>query len=264
MVEWLLESTMTTTSSGTSSLTVNAINKSGLTPLDVLLLFPSEAGDREIEQVLRGAGARRAKDAVPSHSPSFESNPTQPQPNQCETENGDNLVEYFKFKRGRDTPSDARTALLVIAVLVATATFQVGVNPPGGIWQDSNPNGNGTAIPAHHAGRSIMGTYSSVSYLLFVIFNSTGLSVSLYMLTILTSDFPMHLEFEICVIALYFTYYVALAFMAPESLKTFITVFSSVVPATIYYLIKLLRQLIKRLIRVISGLKIVICQMISK
>ena len=37
----------------------------------------------------------------------------------------DNMVEYFKFKKGRDSPSEARSALLVIAVLVVTATFQV-------------------------------------------------------------------------------------------------------------------------------------------
>lgn len=43
-----------------------------------------------------------------------------------------NLVEYVKFKKGRDSPSEARSALLFIAVLVATATFQVGVGPPGG------------------------------------------------------------------------------------------------------------------------------------
>ena len=48
-----------------------------------------------------------------------------------------NLVGYFKFKKGRDSPGETRNALLVIAVLVATATFQVRVNPPGGVWQDN-------------------------------------------------------------------------------------------------------------------------------
>lgn len=43
-------------------LEVNAINKSALTALDLLPIFPSEAGDREIVEILRGAGAIKARD----------------------------------------------------------------------------------------------------------------------------------------------------------------------------------------------------------
>lgn len=238
VVEWLLSISGTTTSS--ANLNVNAVNKSGLTALDLLQIFPSEAGDREIEELLRNNGAKRAKDMVPSPSAS--------QNHCCGTmESADDLVEYFKFKKGRDSPSDVRSSLLVMAILVATATFQVGINPPSGVWQDSNFNGNGSATPAHAAGRSILGSYSSVTYLLFVVFNSIGLSVSLYMLAILTHGFPMHLEFQICVIALYFTYNTGLVTMAPAGTKTFIIVFSSVLPSTIHYFIRPLRLLIKTL-----------------
>ena len=44
------------------------------------------------------------------------------------------FVEYFKFKKGRDSPGETRSALLVVAALVATTSFQFGVNPPGGVW----------------------------------------------------------------------------------------------------------------------------------
>lgn len=54
-------------------LEVNAINHSGLTALDLLLIFPSEAGDREVEEILRSAGAKRMRDVTPSESPSPES-----------------------------------------------------------------------------------------------------------------------------------------------------------------------------------------------
>lgn len=247
VVEWLLSISGTTTSSAT--LNVNAVNKSGLTALDLLHIFPSEAGDQEIEELLRNEGAKRAKDMVPSLSASLEPDTNQASQNHCcETmESADDLVEYFKFKKGRDSPSDVRSSLLVMAILVATATFQVGINPPSGVWQDSNFNGNGSATPAHVAGRSILGSYSSVTYLLFVVFNSIGLSVSLYMLAILTYGFPMHLEFQICVIALYFTYNTGLVTMAPAGTKTFILVFSSVLPSTIHYFNKSLRLLIKTL-----------------
>lgn len=54
-------------------LEVNAINHSGLTALDLLLIFPSEAGDREVDEILPSAGAKRMRDVTPSESPSPES-----------------------------------------------------------------------------------------------------------------------------------------------------------------------------------------------
>ncbi|KAK9205430.1 hypothetical protein WN943_015697 [Citrus x changshan-huyou] len=47
-------------------LEVNAINHSGLTAFDLLLIFPSEAGDREIEEILRSAGDREIEEILRS------------------------------------------------------------------------------------------------------------------------------------------------------------------------------------------------------
>lgn len=49
-------------------LEVNAINKTGLTALDELLIFPSEAGDREIKETHHILGAKRAQDVAVSPS----------------------------------------------------------------------------------------------------------------------------------------------------------------------------------------------------
>ncbi|KAM6582017.1 hypothetical protein CsatB_009019 [Cannabis sativa] len=246
VVEWLIRFGNNTTG---GTLIVNAVNKSGLTALDLLLIFPSEAGDREIDELLRKAGAKRANDTF-EHSTN-----QQPMDTHCTIENEDELVEYFKFKKGRDSPSDARNALLVMAVLMAAATFQVGINPPSGVWQDSDLNGNGngtTNTPKHVAGSSILGSYNSVSYMLFVVFNSIGLSLSLYMITILTENLPMQLEFQLCVIALYFTYYTGLANMAPlNGTRTAIVVLSAVLPPTIHHLVKLTRLIMKKIKRVL-------------
>ncbi|XP_060675841.1 uncharacterized protein LOC112492881 [Ziziphus jujuba] len=102
-----------------------------------------EAGDREIEDILRHAGGRRANDtAHPAVPVTVADNRTAVNDGWRISNffSGD-LVKYFMFRRGRDSPSDARTALLVIAVLVATATFQAGLNPPGGVWQDTDLTG---------------------------------------------------------------------------------------------------------------------------
>lgn len=36
-------------------------------------------------------------------------------------------------------PSDTRNSILVVAVLIATATFQAGLNPPSGFHDDADP-----------------------------------------------------------------------------------------------------------------------------
>ncbi|XP_021286659.1 ankyrin repeat-containing protein BDA1 [Herrania umbratica] len=241
----LVLGTGTTVTSGL--LEVNAVNQSGLTALDVLQIFPSEAGDREIADILQHAGAVRARDVMISPTSSCESPNQTPQRSQRQTEN---LVEYFKFKKGRDPPSEARSALLVIAVLVATATFQVGLSPPGGTWQDnSSPNqSNGTSIQsAYSAGTSIMGTSNGIAFALFVLFNSIGFSMSLFMINILTSKFPLQFELQICMIAMFFTYNTAMASTAPSSVKLFVIIITTVLSSITPLLTRLVKQLLKLL-----------------
>lgn len=243
MVEWLIG--IVTSTPG--PLEVNNVNQSGLTALDLLLIFPSEAGDREMYDTLRGAGALRTQDIMPS----FESdNQIAVASETHQLQKPNDFIEYFKFKRGRDSPSDARTALLVVAVLVTTATFQVGLSPPNGVWQDTELNKNGSStssVPTHYAGRSIMGSYSAVAFVFFVAFNSIGFSVSLYMINILTSNFPLQLELQICILAMYCTYNTAVISIAPDNTRVFIIVFTSVLPSTVPLAAKWVRKLVMRL-----------------
>ncbi|OVA19805.1 Ankyrin repeat [Macleaya cordata] len=139
----------------------------------------------------------------------------------------DRLVEFFKFQRGRESPSDARTALLVIAVLIATATYQAGLSPPGGVWQDdgkpptesSNSNHNASTSSRYSAGLAILSTKDAISFRLFLLFNSAGFYTSLFMIRILTCGFPLRLELEICIWAMGFTYSTAILTITPKSLS---------------------------------------------
>ncbi|XP_048424497.1 ankyrin repeat-containing protein BDA1-like [Pyrus x bretschneideri] len=224
------------------ALEVNSVNDRGLTALD--LVFPNETGDWEMEAILRGAGALRAGDIVHSgvqwfssysHNHTHTASETHQLQQQQQEQQKTNRWEYFQFKKGRDSPSDARTALLVVASLVATATFQVGLNPPNGNWQDScdvNSNGTGSSNePVHLAGRSIMGSYSEVSFVVFVVLNSIGFYFSLYTMILLTANFPLQLELQICIIAVYTTYSTAVVNIAPSyNSWLFIIVFTSVLP----------------------------------
>ncbi|KAM1126461.1 hypothetical protein ACFX2B_041139 [Malus domestica] len=247
VVEWLVGNGTTP-----SALEVNIVNQSGLTPLDLLLIFPSEAGDREIEEILRGAGASRAQDIGASRAQDIQHTPSHGpmETNTLQLQQPNNPMEYFKFKMGRDSPSDARTALLVVAVLVATATFQAGLNPPGGVWQDStgsnkNGTGSGSNEPAHSAGESVMGSYH-VSFVGFMVLNSIGFFVSLDMINVLTINFPLQLELQICMVAIYCTYIFAVISIAPKTVTSALSVFAFFVcfPIVVSFAVRCARLLI--------------------
>ncbi|CAK7327500.1 unnamed protein product [Dovyalis caffra] len=216
----------------------------------MLLTPPSEAGDREIIEILLGAGAMKSRDitlsAISSNQNPIDTSATaethQSQPN--------NLVEYFKFLKGRDPPGEAQGTLLVIAVLVATATFQVGVSPPEGVWQDSNiaDQSNSTSSnPKHLAGQSILGTTDGVAFAVFVLFNTIGFSVSLCMIRTLTCRLPMQFELQICFMAMFATYNTALINITPDKLSLFVVLTTAILTSTISIVAKLAKQLIEKL-----------------
>ncbi|WRX11991.1 Ankyrin repeat - like 3 [Theobroma cacao] len=213
-------------------LDVNAVNRSNLSALDMLLLFPSEAGDREIMDILSGAGALRARDVNLSPMASLDSR-TLSETNHLQPKE----LEYFKFKKGRDSPSEARGTLLIIAALVASATFQVAFNPPGGAWQDNyfpnqNDSHSATISKKHLAGWSILGTSSGVSFSFFAVVNSIGLSVSLYMIKVLTSKFPLEFELGLCMLAMFFSYNTAMIITSPEDVRV-VVIISTVILTSI-------------------------------
>ncbi|KAH9705824.1 ANK REP REGION domain-containing protein [Citrus sinensis] len=195
----------------------------GLTALDLLLIFPSEAGDREVDEILRRAGAKRMRDVTPSESPSPESHDSR-----------HDFVEYFKFKKGRDSPGETRSALLVVAALVATTSFQFGVNPPGGVWQDNyTPDKNNS---------------TSIAFALFMFFNSLGFKLSIYMIIILTTKFPLQLGLQLCFLAMYFTYDTAVIATTPVGIRIFIIVTEAIIPALIPLTARWVRKCRKKVI----------------
>ncbi|CAN8302300.1 unnamed protein product [Cochlearia groenlandica] len=232
---------------------VNATNKMCLSALDLLVMFPSEAGDREIYEKLTEAGAQRGRDVVTTNVERTTSTST------CQVgamESHKELVKFFTFKKYRDSPSEARSALLVVASLVATATFQASLTPPGGTWQDSyTPDvsqnitsvNNTTSQQAHVAGQSIMGTFNGVAFTLFVLFNTIGFSVSLSMLNILTLGFPLRFQLQICMMAMYFSQNTAMTSVAPDNVKLYCILITSILAATTPGLMRLLEKPISML-----------------
>lgn len=71
--------------------------------------------------------------------------------------------------------------LMVVAALIVTITFQAGLNPPGGVWQDSN----GRNQTSHKPGKAIQSETDPWLFAFFMVSNSLAFVVSLVLIPII-------------------------------------------------------------------------------
>ncbi|KAG2280420.1 hypothetical protein Bca52824_051640 [Brassica carinata] len=83
--------------------------------------------------------------------------------------------------------SKRNDAILVVAVLIVTATYQVGLSPPDGVWQENSSNPT-TVHNVHHAGQMTM-PFNNALY--FLAFNGFAFLSSLYVIILLIIGLPM-------------------------------------------------------------------------
>ncbi|RVX15463.1 hypothetical protein VitviT2T_002301 [Vitis vinifera] len=210
-------------------LEVNAINKRGLTAFDLLMLCPCESGmvHAEAERLFRGIGAARdgvLDDINSTPRPYHNHNPVSYQQNTLAghtnivaapstssrqaTMLGDDWVtwrNYFKFQFDRETPSNVREALLVVAVLIASATYQTGQSIPTWVQQEGSDKFE-----------MIRASHNLVLFLFYSLSNTVGFLVSLDMILVLTSKFPMCWELVVAVHAMAINYSISIVGIAPS------------------------------------------------
>ena len=123
-----------------------------------------------------------------------------------------------------------RSALMVVASLIATVAFQAGLTPPGGVWQDDltvDDNGNPVKDP-HIAGTAVMAYTDTIEYGQFMIFNTIAFLASLSIILLLVSGLPikrrrwMWIQMVILWIAItaqVVTYFISLRHMSPSKVQ---------------------------------------------
>ncbi|MBA0636565.1 hypothetical protein Godav_025724, partial [Gossypium davidsonii] len=115
-----------------TSVEVNGLNANGLTALDVLARSRRGLKDFDIAESLRDAGALRAAEILHWR---IETPPLIAQ--NVATNQPDREYQWVqKTYKKEDWLTRKRDSLMVVASLMATMSFQAGLTPPGGLWQD--------------------------------------------------------------------------------------------------------------------------------
>ncbi|KAH6767524.1 hypothetical protein C2S52_018507 [Perilla frutescens var. hirtella] len=178
-------------SSMRGTLKLNVRNGKGLTALDVSDMVIQDFYDVKVRETLQHAGAKRAQECT-SITAQLETN----HDHHLHHRESRNWFEYFKFQKQRDSPSEARNTLLVVAALITTVTFQAAANPPLGLFDESRVIQDS----------SVVGVGAFKTDLIFVFFNSIGFITSSLILCYLTIGFPLHRELVVSLGSMFITY----------------------------------------------------------
>ncbi|KAF8650471.1 hypothetical protein HU200_063836 [Digitaria exilis] len=85
---------------------------------------------------------------------------------------------------------EMRGWLMVLAVLAASVTYQAGLNPPGGFWQQDDSQGN-------IAGTPVLQSKFPKRYTVFFYFNSTAFVTSVVIIVLLMNESFYHSEAKV-------------------------------------------------------------------
>ncbi|KAF8389410.1 hypothetical protein HHK36_026105 [Tetracentron sinense] len=185
-------------------LELNSLNCDNFTAIDVVEQYPSDLQGKEVEESLRGAGALRARDlrlAVPN-TEDIRGNeislviaqndvvaPSVVPQNLAQPPSHGKILENH-FKNDDDWWKRKRETLMVAATVIAAMALQVGLNPPGGVWQEDSKEIDEYGDPEYSAGTSILAYNNPMGYPKVMAYNTVSFVVSLSIVLSLVSGVP--------------------------------------------------------------------------
>ncbi|PIN12269.1 hypothetical protein CDL12_15128 [Handroanthus impetiginosus] len=215
---------------------LNPKNGSGQTPLDIAKEYPTETA-----KTLIRAGARKA-----NQLPTLES---KGQYLRSDATTYEDLFRgyYFTYK---DFVLNLRHDIMVVAVLIATATYQAVLQPPGGIYQ---PDSNGhlamsDALISHMSGVAGKMVMKSRDYRHFMPANTAAFTLSIAMILLVLQGQPSNIFLLLCLMFLTYSYLSAMNIISNSgalSKSMFVTCWSVIGTA---FGIKLLFTFVKALV----------------
>ncbi|KAK6162696.1 hypothetical protein DH2020_002537 [Rehmannia glutinosa] len=226
---------------------LNAANEKGLTPLDIADILTESSNDIHLREVLHRAGAYTSSEFhIISQNPKPQT--TKNRFPSKKPQNWLDIVRHFEFQWQRDSPGEARETLLLVAALIATVTFEAGINPPSYLFESSNesnvtitsPNvvgSNNTTELLNEIRRSGRETSTMVSITVFLMANSVALSTATSIIDYLTAGLPFQRELRVSMFAMIFAYGWSLGSTRPTGLvKNVLLVFALCMPLFLRWL----------------------------
>ncbi|XP_039012212.1 ankyrin repeat-containing protein BDA1-like isoform X2 [Hibiscus syriacus] len=207
---------------------VNGLNAYGLTALDVLAQSRRGLKDFEMAESLRDAGALKAAEIYNSG----------PRTVRLRTETTPLFardVPTNQPAKKEDWLTRKRDSLMVVASLMATMSFQAGLTPPGGLWQDGliqAPQGNNITNGTHEAGTSISAYRNQSYYGQYLAANTISFIASMSIILLLITGLPFKRRFFMWILtvimwvaisAMAFTYRISLLVFTPKAQELNVT-----------------------------------------
>ncbi|KAI3444853.1 hypothetical protein Pfo_001518 [Paulownia fortunei] len=166
----------------------NALNLSGMTAMDILIQRRRDARDLEIEESLKRAGACGGRENMAENRALLSPHPD----SLCSCRDIQKTVWKKLLKNHDDWLEKKRSALMVVASLIATMAFQVGVNPPSNVWTETKTQ------TVHSSHLSVNDPNGAMHYLTkpstYYIINTTSFVASLSIILLLMSGLPLKLR----------------------------------------------------------------------
>ncbi|KAL3500834.1 hypothetical protein ACH5RR_039927 [Cinchona calisaya] len=208
---------------------VHARNINGFTALDVLLQSQEDLRNMDIRQCLE-LGRSSNVIQTPSVVPVTDVARTTTSTGRLQNSRNISTKKQCTQRKQTDWLAKMRSALMVVASLVATVAFQAGLSPPGGVWSTDyvvDSNGNRVEKP-HYAGQSVMAINLPEAYGQFLIFNTISFLASLSVILIQVSGLPLRKHrwmwtqlviMWIAITAQSITYFISFVNLSPGRLK---------------------------------------------